>query len=161
MTARDPGDVARSVFAALEAGRWSEVAASFHPDAVDRFRADMIEMASDAMGRGGAFPFVDVLGVDSLAELEAFPPRDLLERYIARQTAPFLDDRGGEDGPFLAIDVLGSVEETPSRAHVVYRKRWRYGGRGAERVAVEDLRLHEGRWMIFGLQAFHNFFLHG
>ena len=165
----DPVATARRIFAALEAERWGEAANCVHPEVAERFRSDMIRMASEEMDRrreqnlewaGQVSPLADVFEVASLRQLEATPAKSLLERFIERQVSAILEAQRAGKQASVKWEVLGSVDEPPTTAHVVYRRRWQYGGQESERVEVQEFRLWDGRWLACDVAFFQFFFLH-
>lgn len=135
---RSPTDTARALFAALGAGRWSDVAAFAEKQSSERFKEEVIENALDeekrraeAMHPSDPDRIPTKLGspwysrrysASSIAELQVATGGELLAR-LAEAEAPngIYAAPASRAGNSIRREVLGHVMESSDVAHVVYR----------------------------------------
>jgi hypothetical protein len=138
-----PSQVATAVFAAEAAGNWRRLLALTHPDALEAFKRQQVQMARmeeetanmDPAALGmtpeQAKQFRDmrdapssllryVFRVRSAAQLEALPADTLVARFLAIKNRPLVRD-GRPVGRTLHRSVLGEVYEDSVTVHVVFR----------------------------------------
>lgn len=162
-----PADVAAAFFGALERHDWTKAAALVHPGAVERFRRatliGLVEWAerdsaepglppgwhrartgvdSAALRRAAAAPAPVLRGVQTVGDIAALPAPELLVRYLEASFGAFHPD--------ITRRVVGSVVESDSIAHVLFRTRWGPGTREGNpwRVDVLQLQRAGGTWRV-------------
>ena len=135
-----PEATAAAYYAAIETGDWARMAALTHPDELARFRALVIGVVKElptvptvpteeyrygTLGTTQQEAF-DYLRVVSLVHLEQLAPADVFERFLTNTS----DVMSGVRSAFTGVenesesDILGSIAEGDSLAHVVRRARF-------------------------------------
>lgn len=142
-----PGDAAIAFFNAITAGEWRQAARLVDPDALAEARdgelgmlASWAEVRPDLQRlegggmQGIAFSgeldmrlvekhrdlVVNLFGVRTLGEVAALSPEELFARSLEASTHPVIRGERVDLGP-LTYRVIGTVQETDSVAHVLYR----------------------------------------
>lgn len=158
-SAGNPEDVARRYLGAVEAMRWQEVVGVVHPSATQAFRAyvevilfpraDPAER-TDPESPGPTVPRPDVLerlmGVQTVEEYLAMTDEQVLLRAFRVLEA----DSPGLINAWVArsTDVLGTVLEGDSLAHVVYRLQWELPGAPSDREILTLAPGPQGEWRV-------------
>jgi hypothetical protein len=137
-----PEAAASEYLRVMKRADWDGTAALMHPAALDELKGFLSVMAaSDSTGRllGPLF------GVPNAAQFEALSGQQVYTRLLQMlvRTAPEVL------GALRDMDtqVLGSVQEGPDVAHVVYRLTTRAGGVTSSKVEVASFRRSGDRWM--------------
>jgi hypothetical protein len=179
-----PSAVVSRALGAYDAARWEEFASLVHADALDEFRQRHMRMTdaweqnpivaaarddADAGDLERAFneqfsvaafgnPVLRFFArVDSVEQLRALAPGELLARYLEAQAPRTRSDDPEYRPPVATRTVIGEVGERPDLVHVVYRVRTDVGRHGrTEEVSVVPVRRTEGGWrlMLNGELAF-------
>lgn len=171
-----PATVVRAAFSALASQRWSDVAALVHPEALRQFRQEQLHFATEWHDARTQEPVGDstdpravreylakqwneamssrdpeTVGfarVKSLEELRALNPSEIFARWLEGHH-PRPQDYAGGVAPTWIRTVVGTIAETDSMAHVVYRVQVELGGRLAPaEMEVVTLRHIAGAWRI-------------
>ena len=147
MAQSQPGDAAIAFFNAITAGEWRQAARLVDPDALAEARdgelgmlASWAEVRPDLQRlegggmQGIAFSgeldmrlvekhrdlVVNLFGVRTLGEVAALSPEELFARSLEASTHPVIRGERVDLGP-LRYRVIGTVQETDSVAHALYR----------------------------------------
>lgn len=166
----DPSETARAIFAAQEAGRWFDVAASIHPDTAadakryaallsleeEQRRANELSSVKEDEMKDRPYWYRQWYGVSSTEELQKLSPQDVLARVAENEspTSPRVRSMlslSGSAGAVTRREVLGHVMESPDTAHVVFRRK-RKQDDGPETVFIEllTLKLLGDQWFAVG-----------
>lgn len=179
-----PRSVVARALAAYDAARWGEFSSLVHADALDEFRrrhmrmtdawelipvvattqddadVDDLERAFNEQFSAASFgnPVLRFFArVDSVEQLRALAPGELLARYLEAQAPRARSDDPVYQPPVTTRTVIGEVVERADLVHVVYRVRTDVGRHGrSEEVSVVQVRRTEGGWrpMLNGELAF-------
>lgn len=173
--AQTPATVVGAAFSALASQRWSDVAALVHPEALRQFREEQLHFATEWHDARTSEPVGDTASraareylarqwneamssrdpetvgfarVKSLEELRALSPSEIFARWLEGHH-PRPQDYPGGVAPTWIRTVVGTIAETDSMAHVVYRVQVNRGGRLAPaEMEVVTLRHSAGAWRI-------------
>jgi hypothetical protein len=137
-----PEGAAREYLRLFQAGDWRQAAALMHPDALEELKGFFSLVAE---GDSAGVVLGPMFGVSGAAEFRALTAQEVYARVLgtvsrsAPQLVPAM--RG------MQAEVLGSVNEGPEVAHVVYRLSVTLDGVTSTKVQVLSFRRSGDRWM--------------
>jgi hypothetical protein len=136
-----PEAAATAFTVALRTQQYADAAALMHPDALARFRAIFLPLATHDKG---AELRQQMFGAGSVDELAALDDVALFERFLrsVMSLAPEFQTILGA----AEADMLGHVSEGPELAHVVYRIRLTVEGMAVTKLDVITLRKSGAEW---------------
>jgi hypothetical protein len=136
-----PEATAWHLFAAYRANDLRRAAACMHPEALDRLKAFLVDIATLDPQGGFASMFV---GASDVEAVRALPPPEAFARFIG--TVMRLEPEMGNAFQSLDVDVLGHVVEGDTLAHVVTRSHVTVKGLDVTQTEVVSMKAYEGEW---------------
>ena len=151
------------MFAALDAGRWADVAAFADEQTAEQFKQAVVQEALEEEKRraermhpsdperipmklGGPW-YARRYGVTNIAELEARTGRELLARLAKAEAPDGIYARAAmRGGNSISREVLGHVMESDALAHVVYRDTSVFQGNRTSMIKTLPLARVANRW---------------
>lgn len=140
-TPASPESAARAYFAARQAGDWAAAAGLMDPRALERFKSVFVVVAeADTSGE----MLRDLFGVRSAAEFARLQPSEVYVRVNRAMLllSPELRASFAE----MSAEIIGHVQESPDRAHIVYRMRMSPADTTDGRIEVVTFRRSNGAW---------------
>lgn len=134
-----PKEVLLTTVELTKKGDWAGFAKVMHPEALADLRRmfrPLVEAGTQEVGK----PF---FGIESLKEFDALSDQAMFERFMTSLSQlPGVAEALGN----AEVSVIGTLEEGPDLAHVVYRGTARIEGLTVSQTAVTTLRRSNGEW---------------
>jgi hypothetical protein len=134
-----PQEVLLTTVELTKKGDWAGFARIMHPEALADLRRmfrPLVEAGTEQIGK----PF---FGIESIKEFDALSDPALFERFMSNLTKlPGVAEALGS----AEASVIGTVEEAPDLAHVVYRGIAKAEGVTVSKTNVITLRRANGEW---------------
>jgi hypothetical protein len=136
-----PEAAATAFTMALRSQQYAEAAAIMHPEALARFRAMFLPLATHEKG---VELRQQLFGASTVADLNALDDVALFERFL-RSVMTLSPEFQAMMGA-AETDMIGHVAEGTNIAHVVYRMRLKAEGIAVTKLDVMSLQLTGGEW---------------
>lgn len=137
--AASPQEVLLTTVELTKKGDWAGFAKIMHPEALADLRRmfrPLVEAGTEEVGK----PF---FGIESIKEFDALSDPAMFERFMGNLVKfPGVAEALGS----AEVSVIGTVEEGPDLAHVVYRGTARSEGVTVSKTNVTTLRRANGEW---------------
>lgn len=141
-----PKEVVERYYRFLEREDWKSATDLTHPEAmeevIDIFK--MLSTTNDATRESLAESFGGAFSIDTLDRVD---PRVVYTVFL-KEFMGGLDRAIPEDLKDSEIEVIGAVKEGDDLAHVVYRMATDLDAAVVEKMMVQTVKLHDGRWLL-------------
>jgi hypothetical protein len=135
--------VARAYLQAVHRRDWATATQLVHPAALGRFKGAFVLLAA---GDTGKMLVTDLFQLPDIEALERMPERQLYQRFMERVGSGAAG--GAAATPEAQVDMLGTVAESDTLRHIVYRITMTVDGAPLPAVGVLTARRDGAEWKV-------------